>query len=169
MPWLRWDLKQIKIQQRKVKGMGMKKAPKRPDGMQIFGSRFVDELKEASMGKVKKSRLVAQNYSDEVATRIATKAPIVKGSSQRLIRNLAASIPKMNSFARNITQKYIQNNTELERNVYIFAPPEMKIPPNTVLKVVKTLYGIPESGIHWYLTHQEHHIERLGMRRSNEK
>lgn len=36
----------------------------------------------------------------------------------------------------------------------------------TVLKVVKSLYGIPESGLHWYMTNLEHHLILLGMRRS---
>lgn len=35
-----------------------------------------------------------------------------------------------------------------------------------VLKVVKPLYGIPESGLHWYLTYLDHHLTRLGMQRS---
>lgn len=33
----------------------------------------------------------------------------------------------------------------------------------TVLRVVKPLYGIPDSGLHWYLTYLEHHLVRIGM------
>lgn len=40
-------------------------------------------------------------------------------------------------------------NSELD--VYILAPSELGLPKDTVLKVVKTLYGIPESGPDWYL------------------
>ena len=48
-----------------------------PDGTRIFGSRFIDEVKRSGQGTRKKSRLVAQNYQDNDATKIATKAPTV--------------------------------------------------------------------------------------------
>lgn len=35
-----------------------------------------------------------------------------------------------------------------------------------VLNFVKPFYGIPESGLHWYLTYLNHHINELGMTRS---
>lgn len=44
-----------------------------------------------------------------------------------------------------------------------FDAPEMIPPQNIVLRVRKPLYGIPESGIHWYLTYLEHHLGELGM------
>lgn len=37
----------------------------------------------------------------------------------------------------------------------------MNLPPDMILKFIKTLYGIPESGLHWYLTYPEHHISAL--------
>lgn len=42
----------------------------------------------------------------------------------------------------------------------------MDLPKDYVLEIVKPLYGIPESGLHWYLTYLAHHIEHLGMIRS---
>lgn len=42
----------------------------------------------------------------------------------------------------------------------------MALPEGYVLKVVKPLYGIPESGLHWYLTYLNHHLRTLGMKRS---
>ena len=74
----------------------------------IFGSRFIDELKRAGDILKKKSRLVAQNYADEDATYIATKAPTVQRFSQRVALSLAASFPKMKTYTRDITQAYIQ-------------------------------------------------------------
>ena len=132
----------------------------------IFGSRFVDELKKVGDGLKKKSRLVAQNYADEHAGYIPTKAPTVQRFSQRIALCIAASLPKMDLYTRDITQAYIQSHTELEREVYIKAPPELGLAPGYVLKVVKPLYGIPESGLHWYLTYLTHHLENLGMTRT---
>lgn len=42
----------------------------------------------------------------------------------------------------------------------------MNIRGGTVLKVVKTLYVIPESSLHWYLTNLDRHLTRLEMLRS---
>lgn len=72
----------------------------------------------------------------------------------------------MSCHTRDITQAYTQSVTSLERDVYIRPPVELNLPKEKVLKVVKPLYGIPESGLHWYLTYMEHHTDRLGMSRS---
>lgn len=45
-------------------------------------------------------------------------------------------------------------------------PPEMKVRKGTILKVIRPLYAIHESGFHWYLPYLDHHIERLKMRRT---
>lgn len=108
---------------------------------------------------------MAQNYADDDATSIATKAPSVQIYSQRVTLSLAAYIPNIVSYTRNITQSYIQSHSELERDVHIQAPPELDLPPGCVLEVVKTLYGIPESGLHCYLTYLAHHLDTLKMRR----
>lgn len=137
-----------------------------PHNTRVFGSRFVDELKRAERGLRRKSRLVAQNYSDEGATQIPTKAPTIQRATQRLVMSLAASIEDMTPFIRDVTQAYVQSRSKLERDVYIKAPTELDLPPDTVLKVVKPLYGIPESGLHWYLTYVGHHIDKLNMTRA---
>lgn len=72
----------------------------------------------------------------------------------------------MTPFLRDITQAYVQSDSTLERDVYLKPPPEMNLPPGSVLKVMKPLYGIPESGLHWYLTYLHYHLERIGMTRS---
>lgn len=137
-----------------------------PEGARVFGSRFIDEIKRAGQGQRRKSRLVAQNYSDEAATTIATRAPTVQRSSQRLLLSLAISVDGMTAFSRDITQAYIQSDRNLERDVFIKAPSELNLPIDTVLKVVRPLYGIPESELHWYLTYLDHHTVRLKMKRT---
>ena len=132
----------------------------------IFGSRFVDELKKVGDDLRKKSRLIAQNYADEGAATIPTKAPTVQRFSQRIALSIAASISHMNTYTRDITQAYIQSQTQLERDVYIKAPDELGLDEDYVLKVVKPLYGIPESGLHWYLTYLSHHLDTLKMVRA---
>lgn len=54
---------------------------------QNFRSRLVDELKKVGSNLKKKSRLIAQNYADEGANTISTKAPTV----QRLLQRVSLS------------------------------------------------------------------------------
>lgn len=137
-----------------------------PEGARIFGARFVDEIKRAGVGLRKKSRLVLQNYADEEAATTATKAPTVQRLSQRAALSVAASEPDLDPFLRDIIQAYIQSLSRLHRRVFMRAPKELGLPEGTILEVVKPLYGIPESGLHWYLTYLTHHVDNLGMQRS---
>lgn len=41
----------------------------------------------------------------------------------------------------------------------------MNLGTTEVLKVVRPLYGIPESGMNWDLTYIDHHLGHLGMER----
>lgn len=137
-----------------------------PPNTRIFGSRFIDDLKKIGRRLKQKSRLVAQNYMDEEAAEMGTKAPTIQRFSQRLLIALAASIPETYTATRDITQAYVQSRSRLERPVFIKPPKEMNLPKDTVLRVVRPLYGIPESGLHWYLTYLDHHVGRLGMKQS---
>lgn len=83
----------------------------------IFCSRFVDELKKAGEEVRLKSRLVAQNYADEDAAYIPTKAPTIQRFSQRISLSLSASFPNMATYTRDITQSYIQSTSKPEQDV----------------------------------------------------
>ena len=37
---------------------------------------------------------------------------------------------------------------------------------DSVLKVLKPLYGVPEAGNHWFKTYHAHHIQQLSMEQS---
>lgn len=79
-----------------------------PDGARFFGARFVDEIKRAGQGLRKKSRFVSQNYCDEEATTMATKAPTVQRYSQRVACSIGASYSQdLKAIIRDIIQAYI--------------------------------------------------------------
>ena len=49
-----------------------------PSNQRIYGTRFVDAMKTVHGVEKAKSRLVAQNYMDQAAAKIATKSPTVQ-------------------------------------------------------------------------------------------
>lgn len=73
----------------------------------------------------------------------------------------------MNDFklwAHDITQAYLQSDSPLVRNVYIKPPPELRMPKGRVLRLIKPLYGLADSGDYWGSTSSRHHQMDLGMR-----
>lgn len=137
-----------------------------PAGAFVFGSLYVDELEKVGEILRRKSRLVLQNYANEGAWKIPTKAPTVQQFSQRLALILAASIPSMTSYTLDVTQAFEKSKTPLKREVYIFTPKKSGVPMGVVLRVVTPLYVISRRGLHWYSTYISHHLEHLGMQRT---
>ena len=76
---------------------------------QVFRSRFVDEVKFASIDKAyEKSRFVVQGYNDEGKSQILTQAPTIQRASQRIFLSLAPSFRQkgMKVYFRDISQAY---------------------------------------------------------------
>lgn len=89
-----------------------------------------------------KSGLVGPNYSDESEAKIATKAPTLQRISKLAIICLAASLHDKKIFSRDVKDAYLRSTKPLERQVYIKAPLEKGLPPDTVHLVLKPIYGI---------------------------
>jgi hypothetical protein len=132
----------------------------------------VDEIKHPGTDKAyEKSRLVIQAYNDPRKNLILTQSPTVQRVSQRLILALAVTLKDNNNrtpslYLRDISQAYIQSRTPLARDFYAKPPPELGLPPNTILKLVLPLYGVPEAGNHWFQTYHRYHREKLRMDQS---
>lgn len=138
-----------------------------PPGIRIFGSRFVDTIKNEGTEKAfEKSRLVVQGYNDHDKAHILTQAPTIQRSSQRLILCIALTRDNVDVYLRDISQAYTQSSTTLQREIFIRAPSEMKLPHGTILRIEKPLYGIAEAGNHWFNTYQKHHIDKLNLQAS---
>jgi len=136
------------------------------DGKRIFRSRFVDEVKgKGTDNPFEKSRLVVQAFADNGKKQILTQSPTIQRVSQRLLLSLAATLPEYSLYLRDVSQAYVQSTTPLARTIFAFPPRDLKgeLPPDTVLRIVKPLYGIPEAGTHWFNTYHRHHREKLHM------
>jgi hypothetical protein len=66
------------------------KASKVPEGVRIFNSRFVDEIKLKNDILFIKSRLVVQAYNDDKKKLVLTQSPTIQRISQRIILCIAA-------------------------------------------------------------------------------
>jgi hypothetical protein len=70
-------------------------------------------------------------------------------------------------YLRDISQAYIQSTTSLNRDFYIKPLYELAqqlgLQEQSILKVVKPLYGVLEAGNHWFKTYYSHHVKNLSM------
>jgi len=141
--------------------------PDTMNGVRLFNSRLVDEVKgKATSTPYEKSRLVVQAYNDEGKKEILTQSPTIQRLSQRIILALAPALArKVKLCLRDITQAYVQSTTPVNRLIIARPPKEIatSLPPNTVMKIMKPLYGLPEAGTHWFGTYYRHHCEKLKM------
>jgi hypothetical protein len=142
-----------------------------PEGTRIFNSRFVDEVKNKGTDKaLNKSRLVVQAYHDEEKHTVLTQSPTIQRVSQRLILCLAAILDETELYLRDISQAYVQSTTTLNRDFYVRPPTELSqqlgLGRDSILRVIKPLYGVPEAGNHWFKTYHSHHTKELSMNQS---
>jgi hypothetical protein len=142
--------------------------PDKFDGVRIFKSRMVNEIKgKATDAPFEKSRLVIQGYNDDGKEIILTQSPTIQRASQRLIIALAPTLMKrgMSVYLRDITQAYTQSETQLRRLILAQLPVQIRdqYPSDTVMIILKPLYGIAEAGTHWWATYIRHHKENLSM------
>lgn len=82
---------------------------------------------------------------------------------QRLLFAIAACFPELDAYLRDITQAYVQALSELERMIYLKPLAEMNLEDDDIILCVKPLYGIPESGLHWFVPYHGHHVISLQM------
>lgn len=143
-----------------------------PDDALIFDTRFVNEIKNKRTEQTyEKSRLVVQAYNDTGKRQVLTQSPTIQRINQRIILCIVPiKHRRVHLYLRDITQAYTQSLTRLNRHIYIRAPPELArllgVPVETIVRVLQPLYGIPESGNHWYQTYHSHHINALAIEQS---
>ena len=93
-----------------------------------------------------------------------TQSPTIQRVSQRLILYIAA-IGLYSLYLRDISQAYVQFTINLNYEFYVRLPrelqSELRIGKDTVLKVLKPLYGVPEAGNHWFKTYYLYHVQQL--------
>ena len=96
---------------------------------------------------------------------IVHSATNLRSASVRLITAIAA-IFGLRIWSQDISQAYLQFTEELLRDVYVRPTKEFKLDEGQLLKLIKPLYGLSESGDHWFSTMSSHLMHDLDMQRT---
>lgn len=132
-------------------------------GYRVYGCRFVYEVKQAGTPSAyAKSRMVVQAFNDNKHG-VMTGAPTVQRGSQHLALALIPIDDNIYVFLRDVDQAYTQAKSAIRRAIFIRPPLILNIPPGYLLRVDRPLYGLPESGMHWFVTYHGHHRRSLHM------
>jgi len=97
--------------------------------VRIFNSRFVDEIKNEGTDKAfEKSRLVVQAFNDTDKDLVLTQAPTIQRVSQIIILSITAILRDkgLGLYLRDISQAYVQSNTQLNRDFFVRPPKELQ-------------------------------------------
>lgn len=129
----------------------------------IYGTRWVNAVKEDRAQSVLKSRLDVPNLRDKHAAGTPTRAYIIYKVGQRVALAIVAMCTQGTTFTRDIAQAYTQSSSRLEREVSHRSSAEINLPNNNVLLTLKPLCDSPESGLHWVLTHRDYYNTHLSM------
>lgn len=118
-------------------------------GLRVYRSRFDDRIKhEGKPEAFQKSRLLDQAYIDNDHG-FLTHTPTVQRVSQLLLLSLCAIDNRFTFITRDVSQAYVQLETMTRHKFYVRAPNVLNLPSDTLLRVERPLYAIPEAGLHW--------------------
>ncbi|KAE8189347.1 hypothetical protein CF328_g6312 [Tilletia controversa] len=121
-----------------------------PPGRKIIGCRWVYKVKTDPEGRAirKKSRLVAQGYTQvEGIDYDETFAPVARLSALRMMVTLAIQL-SLRLHGMDVKTAYL--NGELDVDLYMKQPPGYDDGSGRVCRLLRTLYGLKQSGRYWY-------------------
>jgi len=170
LDWLFWE-KVILEELRMLEEAGTWELVDLPAGANLVRSKWVFCVKKDASGQVVrfKVHLVAQGFSQVPGVDyFDTFAPVAKLA---LIRTVLAMATKLDFELHQIDIKSAYLNGELtkDKNIYMKQPPgyPMANSSGKVCHLLKTLYGLKQSGHHWYQKLVEILVKRLEFIRSN--
>ena len=137
----------------------------KPDKIKILKSRWVFRVKEDSLGNPIrfKARLVAKGFLQKPGVDYEdTYSPVAKYATVRTI--LAVGVA-MQMYFEQLDVKTAFLYGDLKETIYLEIPDGMQAPPNTVLKLKKSLYGLKQSSRCWN-TKVNQHLIKIGFKRS---
>jgi Reverse transcriptase (RNA-dependent DNA polymerase) len=129
----------------------------------VLGGRFILDIKdEGTENEVWKALFVVQGYRDHIKTSLVHDTATSRKHSSRLLVGLAASFG-FSLFSTDVTQAYWQSSENILRYVYVKPTKEFILEPGKILKLLRPLYGLADSGDYWGRTLLNHLQGDLGM------
>ena len=129
-----------------------------PEGSNIINGRFVMSIKDVETNKPYfKARFVAQGHRDKEKSMLVHNTTTVRQSSIRILLSLAACFG-FQIWTIDVNNAYLQSASKLMRDVYLKPGKEFEIPCGHLLKLLRPLYGLADSGDYWNETFA-HHIK----------
>jgi Reverse transcriptase (RNA-dependent DNA polymerase) len=151
--WLQWE-RGILEELATLQAAGTWRLEEAPPGVNIIGCKWVFRAKKDAAGIITwyKARLVAKGFSEIYGIDYEdTYAPVARLASSRAIIAMAN---RLNLELHQVDIKGVYLNGELQENevLYMQHSPGYKSPDagKCVLRLVKTLYGLKQSGHRWY-------------------
>ena len=151
--WPLWE-KAIEEELATLKAASTWKLEEAPPGANIIGSKWVFKAKKDAAGNIAryKARLVAQGFSQIGGVDYDdTYAPVAKLASSRAIIAMANRLHfKLHQI--DIKGAYLNGVLSADEVLFMQHPPGYKAPDAgvRVLRLIKTLYGLKQSGQRWY-------------------
>ena len=151
--WPHWE-RAIEEELAMLKAASTWRLEEAPPRANIIGSKWVLKAKKDAAGNIVryKAHLVAQGFSQIGSVDYDdTYAPVAKLASTRAVITMANRLGfKMHQI--DIKGAYLNGELQDNEVLYMQHPPGYKSPDagTRVLRLVKTLYGLKQSGRHWY-------------------
>ena len=151
--WPLWE-KAIEEELATLKAAGTWRLEEAPPGANIIGSKWVFKAKKDAAGNIAryKARLVAQGFSQIGGVDYDdTYAPVARLASSRAIIAMANRLG-LELHQVDIKGAYLNGVLNDDEVLYMQHPPGYKVAEAAarVLRLIKTLYGLKQSGRRWY-------------------
>ncbi len=135
-----------------------------PSGSNIISGSFVITIIDVETDKyIFKARFVAHGHPDAARHNLVHDSTNSHKILVRLLIALAAIIG-FDVWTEDISLAYLQSVIKLLREVYLRPNKHLQAPAGYILKLLRPLYGLVDSGDYWHATFVEHLTKKLGMK-----
>lgn len=134
-----------------------------PAGANVLGGRFVLTIKNVETAEeAYKARFVVQGHTDIENNLLVHNSTNLRQSSIRTLVAIVA-IFGFPLWSQDVSPAYLQSAEKLMREVYVRPTKEFRLSSNQLLRLLKPLYGLSDSGDYWHSTFSNHLTRDLNM------